>query len=50
LAQGCQLTRDVVRDQPIKNSDVQIPAGRLADRLRREQDAHFLRAEVAANG
>jgi predicted homoserine dehydrogenase-like protein len=41
LAGGCQLTRDVVRDEPIKYSDVQIPAGRLADRLRREQDDAF---------
>jgi predicted homoserine dehydrogenase-like protein len=41
LAQGCQLTRDVVRDEPIKYSDVEIPVGRLTDRLRREQDDAF---------
>jgi predicted homoserine dehydrogenase-like protein len=47
LAGGCQLTSDVVRDEPIKCSDVQVPAGRLADRLRREQDDVF-RLDVEA--
>lgn len=41
LAEGCRLTRDVARDWPITYDDVVVPEGRLADRLRAEQAAHF---------
>jgi len=41
LAEGCRLLRDIARDTPIGYSDVQVPAGRLADRLRAEQAAMF---------
>lgn len=41
LAVGCRLKRDVARDQPITYADVEVPKGRLSDRLRAEQDAHF---------
>ena len=41
LSDGCRLTRDVARDQPIGYDDVLLPPGRLADRLRAEQAAHF---------
>ncbi len=44
LAEGCRLTRDVARDQPISYADVALPPGRLADRLRAEQTAHFAAA------
>ncbi len=44
LAEGCRLTRDVARDQPIRYDDVLVPRGRLADRLRAEQSAHFAEA------
>jgi predicted homoserine dehydrogenase-like protein len=33
--------RDVAADQPITYADVELPAGRLADRLRAEQLDHF---------
>lgn len=42
LSDGCRLRRDVARDVPIKNSDVDVPAGRVADKLRAEQDELFL--------
>ena len=41
LAGGSRLVRDVPRDQVLTYDDVEIPAGRLADRLRAEQTAHF---------
>jgi predicted homoserine dehydrogenase-like protein len=41
LAEGCHLKRDVPKDQPLTYDDVELPAGRLCDRLRAEQDAHF---------
>jgi predicted homoserine dehydrogenase-like protein len=44
LAEGCRLTRDVPRDQPITYHDVEVPAGRLADTLRAEQDRVFASA------
>jgi predicted homoserine dehydrogenase-like protein len=41
LSDGCRLVRDVAADQPITYADVELPAGRLADRLRAEQLDHF---------
>jgi predicted homoserine dehydrogenase-like protein len=41
LAQGCRLLRDVPRDQVLTYADVEVPAGRLADRLRDEQTRRF---------
>lgn len=41
LAEGCRLRRDVPRDAAIRYDDVEIPGGRLCDRLRAEQDAVF---------
>ena len=41
LSEGCTLVRDVGRGTAVTYDDVQLPAGRLADRLRREQDRHF---------
>jgi predicted homoserine dehydrogenase-like protein len=41
LAEGCILKNNIVKDQPIKYSDVQIPAGRLCDQLRAEQSRYF---------
>jgi predicted homoserine dehydrogenase-like protein len=46
---GCRLKSDVARDEPITYADVEVPKGRLSDRLRAEQDAHF-GAAVAASG
>jgi predicted homoserine dehydrogenase-like protein len=41
LAEGCRLTRDVPKDTVLTLDHVERPAGRLADRLRAEQDARF---------
>jgi predicted homoserine dehydrogenase-like protein len=41
LSENCRLKRDIPKDQPIAYTDVQLPAGRLCDKLRAEQDQHF---------
>jgi predicted homoserine dehydrogenase-like protein len=41
LSEGCRLRRAVPKDQLLTYADVEVPAGRLGDRLRAEQDAHF---------
>ena len=41
LAEGCRLKRDVAKDQVLTYADVELPAGRLCDKLRAEQNAHF---------
>ncbi len=41
LAEGCRLKRDIPKDQALSYDDVEIPPGRLCDRLRAEQDARF---------
>jgi predicted homoserine dehydrogenase-like protein len=48
LSEGCTVTRDVSKDAPISYDDVEVPSGRLADRLRAEQDAAFSAASVHA--
>ena len=49
LVEGCRLVRDVASDQVLTYDDVELPAGRLADRLRAEQYRHF-RDETLAGG
>ena len=46
LAEGCQLTRDVAKDQVLTYADVAFPDGRLCDKLRAEQDAYFFGSAV----
>jgi predicted homoserine dehydrogenase-like protein len=41
LVEGCVLRGDIRKDEPIRYSDVDLPGGRLADRLRVEQYQHF---------
>ncbi len=41
IVQGCRLKRDIPIDDVITYNDVELPAGRLADRLRAEQYRHF---------
>jgi predicted homoserine dehydrogenase-like protein len=45
LVEGCRLLRDVAKDRVITYDDVELPAGRVADRLYEEQCGRF-----AANG
>jgi len=47
LAGGSRLIRDVPRDQVLTYDDVEVPAGRLADRLRGEQTQRFFGAGPA---
>jgi predicted homoserine dehydrogenase-like protein len=41
LAEGCRLVRDLPRDAVLTYDDVEIPEGRLHDKLRAEQDSYF---------
>jgi predicted homoserine dehydrogenase-like protein len=41
IAGGCRLLRDVAKDDVLKYDDVELPTGRLIDRLRAEQDEVF---------
>jgi predicted homoserine dehydrogenase-like protein len=41
LAEGCTLTREVPRDRVLTYDDVEIPPGRLVDRLRADQNERF---------
>jgi predicted homoserine dehydrogenase-like protein len=41
LAEGCTLLRDVPKDRTLTYADVRLPEGRLVDRLRADQAAHF---------
>jgi len=41
LVEHCQLQRDIPKDRVLTYDDVKLPAGRLCDQLRREQDALF---------
>jgi predicted homoserine dehydrogenase-like protein len=47
LAEGARLLRDVRRDEVIGYADVELPAGRLVDRLRAEQDEMFFGSAAA---
>jgi len=41
VAEGCVLRHDVPKDKTLTYDDVILPEGRLVDRLRAEQEAHF---------
>lgn len=41
LAEGCRLKHAVARDAVITYDDIELPAGRLSDQLRAEQNAAF---------
>ena len=44
LSHGCIVKADISKDQPISYDDVELPPGRLSDKLRAEQTAHFASA------
>jgi predicted homoserine dehydrogenase-like protein len=50
LVDGCRLKRDVPQDQVLTYDDVELPPGRLADKLRTEQYAHFADVRPNAGG
>lgn len=43
VAAGCRVRRDMARDEVLRYADVELPAGRLIDRLRDEQEIEFAR-------
>jgi predicted homoserine dehydrogenase-like protein len=50
LADGCRLLRDVAKDEVLRYDDVELPEGRLADKLRAEQYEHFSEDGAVAVG
>ncbi len=42
LAEGCRLRHDLPKDTILSYDDVEVPPGRLSDRLRAEQEVHFM--------
>ena len=49
LAEGCRLKRDVRRDQVLTYADVELPSGRMCDKLRTEQNNYFASASDPAD-
>jgi len=43
MSVDCRLRRDIPKDEPITYRDVDLPSGRLCDKLRAEQTEHFAR-------
>jgi predicted homoserine dehydrogenase-like protein len=41
LAEDCRLKRDIPKDQVLTYEDVELPMGRLSDKLRAEQNEYF---------
>ena len=41
LAEDCRLKRDILKDQVLTYEDVELPIGRLCDKLRAEQSEYF---------
>jgi len=41
VAEGCTLKRDIEKDQALTYDDVEVPEGRLVDKLRKEQREYF---------
>lgn len=41
LAGGCRLKRDIAKDTVLTYADIELPTGRLCDKLRAEQNAYF---------
>lgn len=50
IAAGCRLRHDMAKDDILTHADVDVPPGRLIDRLRAEQEAMFGGAPSAAQG
>jgi predicted homoserine dehydrogenase-like protein len=48
LAEGCRIKSDVPKDYALTYADVEIPEGRLCDRLRAEQTAYFSTSRAQA--
>jgi predicted homoserine dehydrogenase-like protein len=42
VSEGCKLKRNVAKDEVVTYADVELPEGRLCDKLRKEQQDYFL--------
>ena len=42
LTEGCRLKRGISKDQAVTYEDIELPQGRLCDKLRSQQNEHFL--------
>lgn len=49
LSQGCRLKRDLPKDRIVTYADIELPEGRLCDKLRAEQNAYFAQNVSAAS-
>jgi predicted homoserine dehydrogenase-like protein len=49
VAEGARLLRDVAKDEVLRYDDVELPGGRLVDRLRAEQDERFFGSAAATD-
>ena len=50
LVEGCRLKRDMRRDQVLTYADVELPDGRICDKLRTEQNNYFAASSGPAAG
>jgi predicted homoserine dehydrogenase-like protein len=41
VSEGCRLKKDISKDQVVTYKDVELPKGRVCDKLRQEQNDHF---------
>lgn len=48
VAEGCRVKRNIRKDEVLTYDDVELPAGRVCDRLRAEQEAFFASAPELA--
>jgi predicted homoserine dehydrogenase-like protein len=48
LAEGCRLKRDIPKDAVLTYDDVELPEGRLCDKLRAEQNEYFAPTKAPA--
>lgn len=46
IAEGCRLKQDISKDRVLTYSDVEVPEGRLCDKLRADQNAYFAQSKL----
>jgi predicted homoserine dehydrogenase-like protein len=50
LGEGCRLRRNIAKDEVLTYADVELPEGRLCDKLRAEQNAYFASIDTPLPG
>jgi predicted homoserine dehydrogenase-like protein len=48
LAEGCRLKQDIPKDRVLTYDDIEVPKGRLCDKLRAEQNEYFTLSETCS--